>query len=151
MVSLADLIARVESGNNAGALRFEPAVYARLIKEGPVINPTLLDIMRINAVDPQTARMIYATSWGKFQIMGETLYSDPLSYEAPLWVFFSSEVIQGAIFNRFVAARGIDIDPANQNDYLRFATVYNGPGDPEAYAEEMIRAYRDLGTIKGEK
>lgn len=151
MITLIQLIAQVESGNFAGAIRFEEEKYNsmmnRPIKELPSrIGDTLKNIRDIHHCDLFTAFQIYCTSWGKFQFMGETLYSTPITLPVPIPIFWSSEVVQGSIFQKFVREKDIDItvDPPRMDEYERFAMIWNGPGDVSGYATRMLKVYKQL-------
>src|SRR5574337_403618 len=78
-ISLAEVIARVESNDDSRALRFEPGVFSNSLAARHEI---LERIMLANACNRNTARMIYATSWGRFQIMGFNLYAPPAGVTA---------------------------------------------------------------------
>ena len=73
------------------------------------IGDTLKNIRDIHHCDLLTALQVYCTSWGKFQFMGETLYSAPINLPFPIPIFWSSEVVQGSIFQKFVREKDIDI------------------------------------------
>ena len=151
MITLINLIAHVESGNFGGAIRFEEEKYNsmmnRPIKELPSrIGDTLKNIRDIHHCDLLTALQVYCTSWGKFQFMGETLYSAPINLPVPIPVFWTSEIVQASIFQKFVRERSIDIeiDPPRMDEYERFATIWNGPRDVSGYATRMLTVYKQL-------
>ena len=64
----------------------------------------------------------------------------------PIPVFWSSEIVQASIFQKFVRERSIDIeiDPPRMDDYEQFATVWNGPDDVTGYANRMLTVYKQL-------
>jgi len=151
MITLIQLIAQVESGNFGGAIRFEEEKYNsminRPIKELPSrIGDTLKNIRDIHHCDLLTSLQIYCTSWGIFQFLGETLYSAPLNIPFPIPVFWASEIVQGSIFRKFVREKDIDItvDPPRMDEYERFATIWNGPGDVSGYATRMLTVFKQL-------
>lgn len=149
MPALADVIARVESGNNSFAIRFEPRVFTRF--EGAILSPSarelLSTIARANGdCNMATAAMIAASSWGRFQIMGENIYGI-CRFDAPIAVFLNG-VSQATCFGAFLASHSFN-PTAVLNDsaeIIRFATVYNGPANVNEYIAEMQRAIADLTT-----
>lgn len=151
MITLIKLIAHVESGDFEGAIRFEEEKYQAMmdtpVKSFPQsVGDCLVKIRDIHRCDFLTALQIYCTSFGKFQFMGETLYSAPISLPFPIPIFWSSEVVQGSIFQKFVRERNIDItvDPPRMDEYERFATIWNGPGNVAEYANRMLTVYKQL-------
>ena len=151
MITLIQLIAQVESGNFGGAIRFEEEKYNQMMN-GPIkdlpsrIGDTLKNIKDIHHCDLLTALQVYCTSWGIFQFMGETLYSAPINLPVPIPVFWTSEIVQGSIFRKFVREKDIDItvDPPRMDEYERFAMIWNGPGDVSGYATRMLKVYKQL-------
>ena len=151
MITLINLIAQVESGGFDGAIRFEEEKYQTMM-DTPVktfpqsVGNCLVTIRDIHRCDFLTALQIYCTSYGKFQFMGETLYSDPINLPFPIPVSWSSEIVQASIFQKFVRERSIDIeiDPPRMDDYEQFATVWNGPDDVTGYANRMLTVYKQL-------
>lgn len=151
MITLIQLIAHVESGNFDSAIRFEEEKYNSLmngpIKElPPRIGDTLNKIKDLHHCDFLSALQIYCTSFGKYQFMGETLYSDPINLPMPIPVFWCSEVVQGSIFQKFVREKNIDIDvePVRMDEYERFATIWNGPGNVTEYVNRMLTVFKQL-------
>jgi hypothetical protein len=144
MLSLCDVVAVVESNRFNGAIRFEPGLYGQTVPDRikPPQIAVLTAIRRANFCSFDTARMIFSTSFGRFQLLGETLYGEPINLRAPISAFWASEAMQLAAFNAFVAAHGIDCtinelltDPTYSE---RFATAYNGPGNVADYAGRLI-------------
>lgn len=142
MTTLADVIAAIESNNNDHALRFEPLTFARF-STGTLTHKDLLQkIAKANGCDIQTACMIAATSWGKFQIMGMTLYST-LDCPESIIDFVSNDQpdMQDWAFRCFVAHYSIDYTPeqlaSDRASREHFANVYNGPGNVPVYAERI--------------
>lgn len=136
---LAKLIARVESNNDFRAMRFEPATF-QMISNRPVTS-ALTKIIENNHVSLATARVIYSTSWGAFQIMGFNLYS--LGFEGHIIDFANLPSLQLVAFNWFLDANHInwklsDI-MADDNKLRMFAVAYNGS---DAYAARMKQFYK---------
>lgn len=146
-LSLATIIARVESSNNPSALRFEWLTFSgRMIANSASIE-ILKNIAKINDCSADTAKMIYSTSWGFFQIMGFALYGD-LGYEQPVATYFEDHDAQYAMFAKFVQARNINYGvnelAASRLTRVKFGTVYNGDG--EDYANEIESSLKFYGV-----
>lgn len=145
MLTLADVVARVESNNNPSAIRFERSTFERL--EGSAdhrVQELVFTIAKANSCSHATAAMIAATSWGRFQIMGETLYGI-CRFTASIASFLCG-VSQAACFDAFLVhydifAADVLFDRAERR---RFATIYNGPGDVDDYLSRMDTAIREL-------
>ena len=145
MIRLCDVIAQVESSGNAGAIRFEPATYA-------TIGDHRFDAAHANCVIANrcsrgTADMILSTSWGLYQLMGFNLYARP--GQVAVAAFLANPLSQMAALDPFLASHGhrAGEDAAwleNEASRLAFATKYNGPGEPEAYAAALLDAYKRL-------
>jgi hypothetical protein len=146
--TLARVIAYVESGNNPYALRFEPAVYAR-VQANPTANEATIErIAAANECNHATAEIIFSTSWGLYQIMGESLY--PQGWSRSVGFYLANSATQTLAFSRFLDADKLPSSwPALKSDpgSLRyFAARYNGPEEPDAYAQRMLDAARLLGV-----
>ena len=136
---LEQVIAEIESSDNPQAMRFEPGIFRFDI-------PTLKRIMEANKCSEPTARMIYATSWGRYQVMGMTLYST-LGYAYPIIRFMVQDGEQIGAFFAFTKRYGIffptDFLSKTASAREEFARHYNGPGNIPAYSEKI------LSTIEG--
>jgi hypothetical protein len=148
MTTLADVIAAIESNNNDHALRFEPATFSRLGTQSLTNKGLLQKIAIANKCSIQTACMIAATSWGRFQIMGLTLYSRPIDYNGGVLAYLDDQPdMQDWAFRSFIAHHGIDYPlvqlAGDQDCRERFAMYYNGPGNTKEYggriADELMR------------
>ena len=140
--ALARVIAQVESSGQICAVRFEPSVYADCPQSSGIVSK----IARLNFCDIQTARVIYSTSYGLYQIMGFNLYGG-LGYENPILQFWENAGEQEKMFTQFLNDNEIDFTwkaLKDSPDLLRhFAATYNG--DAGAYSASMLRAARILG------
>lgn len=137
--ALAQLIAQVESGNDFRAFRFEPQTFQN-ISNRPV-TAALTKIIECNHVSLATARVIYASSWGMYQIMGFNLYA--LGFMGHVIEFANDPSLQLAAFHWFLDANHInwtlkDI-MADDNKLRMFAVAYNGS---DAYAARMKQFYK---------
>lgn len=141
-VTLADLIGWIESKHNLQAIRFEPATYENNAKFVSVI----LNAIKIahNNCSDGTARMIYASSWGQFQMMGFNLYAPgAYQYKKSVIDFCNSQDDQVYQFEHFVSAKGIAYTPlqlgSSPSQRMTFARVYNGA---PSYAVSLIDALK---------
>ncbi len=137
MVTLESIISDIESAGNRYAMRFEPHVYERTqitTRYDAAVNAAKAR----NKCSLETARVIVATSWGKFQVMGFNLY-DPngLNYPGFVGAYTNSDTDQVATFKTFCQAKNIYFTPSDLLDdalALRFARVYNGADE---YAKKI--------------
>jgi hypothetical protein len=133
------IIADIESGDNPYAMRFEPGIYARM-QISARYNPMIERAKQTNICSRETAKIICATSWGRFQIMGFNLYDVGLNLGASVGEFMAEVAprSQAAYFLEFCVGRGIYFTlqqlRENQASVLRFAKVYNGS---LAYADKI--------------
>jgi hypothetical protein len=133
ITSLSQLIAEVESADNQYAMRNEPAHKPadEFVSQARTYNACSLD----------TAHMICATSWGKYQMMGDNLYW--LGYKGSVGAFLCNPETQLNFFNLYIAKRKIDYKLmemlADNTKLLHFATLYNGNGS--AYSARMLAIY----------
>lgn len=147
-ISIAQVLAQVESAGDLLAIRYEPAVFARYSAvDDQTQSPVGAKIRQFEALHrctPDTARFLLSCSWGKYQIMGFNLNqnvlqleNDPEAQDLALQLFLHGI---GVSDEQFSDASWL-ADPAA----LRFATLYNGPGNPEAYLEKLRSALVLLG------
>lgn len=150
MVTLGDVIKRVESDNNPYALRFEVTVYDRMLRKVPR-HPVLFVIKDANKCSDRTAGMIAATSWGAWQLMGFNVYGSG-KYTRSIGEFLGSVAEQNLAAGYFLDGIGYS---ASQDfakiDVVNFARLYNGPGNISAYSDKLLRAAYHLskGAIGG--
>lgn len=135
--TLSQLIAQVESSGNPWAVRFEPAHTPR---------PEFVSLMvAAAACSTDTARVLCATSWGLYQIMGDELMS--LGLKMSPVQYCASVQTQNDYFPKFLAEKGIadyslsDIIN-NVNDRAYFAGKYNGPGNVVSYGQRLLDVYQ---------
>ena len=141
MILLSDCVAQVESSGNPLAMRYEPDYL-------PTLNSIQLTqkYATNGYMDTNTARMIAATSWGKYQIMGANLYA-VLKYEDTLVSFLSDVGSQLAAFQSFIGHLGFTDGPfamMGEQSLLKFARLYNGS---EVYAESLKHAYGQMDIV----
>ena len=143
--TLGTIIAWVESAGNPEAIRFEPTVFAR-------IHPTefkdaiIANIRAIHKCTYETACVIYASSFGMYQIMGENLY-DPkgLNLTVSIFDYAAAPGIQTAKFYQYCASHGINFTPQqllDANNRKTFALKYNGGLD---YADNINNSLIHFG------
>lgn len=147
-LTINELIRHVESRNRPSAMRFEPAVYQR-ITTGPLTQAEMSILGRIkeqNRCSDGTARMIYSTSWGLYQIMGFNLYTtDGIS--GPITEYSAASSVQDATFLQFLKRNGLqDFTPGKLAEdaalRLKFSMKYNGA---IAYADALVAALAHFG------
>ena len=148
-LDIAPVIAQVESATSDAALRFEPALYEHWATPTPVRDAIVANIRSIHKCSRPTARMIACTSWGRYQILGENLYSAMCGCRLSVFGFVASPGAQLSFFREFLRNRGIDftlqdiiVDPGKRQ---QFVEGYNGPGDIDAYWVEIKDAVKMLG------
>lgn len=136
-MTLIEAIARVESNQNPCAMRFEPDLYSRY--PAWAASEEAL-IRRLNECDADTARAIACTSWGSYQLLGVNVYA--MGYNASIMRY--STMAQGVQARRFVirceANPDADMSKLSEIDLVQFATHWNGPGNPQAYAAALRKA-----------
>lgn len=148
-IALAKIIAKVE-GSEAGAraIRFEDAFYGRLgVSPNAAESAVLATIAHLHKCSQHTARMIAASSWGTYQLMGLSLYE--LGWASDVFDFIGDAVKQADMFGQFLAKHGIDFtwadlvsDTAKRQEFI---DRYNGPAQPDAYWALCVSAAKALG------
>lgn len=136
ITTLSQLIAQAESSCEQYAIRFEPAFV-----------PSALAIQRCataNRCTQATARIICATSWGFYQIMGEELYRREIVVH-PIGEWLASANAQALGFLVFTQEKNIafslDAILHDENKRLDFATHYNGNGP--VYSKYLMEVYAE--------
>lgn len=131
-----------ESDGNYRAIRFERKTFNNITDRGNT--PVLLAIARINKCSLDTARIIYASSWGAYQIMGFNLY-DKLGLLTDIASYLWDTNAQDQSYDKFVIQNNINFSMAeikSSNDKrLTYAIRYNGSS---IYADRMIKAIKAL-------
>jgi hypothetical protein len=135
---LSAAIAAIESSGDPWAMRFEPALYQRPPR--PRIINAIMTACRCNAA---TARVIYCTSFGLYQIMGFNLYG-ACNVRVSAGEYMSNAALQNDALASFLRTAGF---AATADDLLRdnkllmhFATMYNGVGNVANYANKLKAA-----------
>lgn len=124
MPTISELIAKVESNNVQWAMRYEahfkPSVAA--------IN-NCIAAHRPAFMSRSTAEMICKTSWGKYQIMGENLYTI-CGLKDSVNLYMSDADLQEETFFRFLEKRDINYTVEqileDAGKMSKFARRYNG-------------------------
>lgn len=142
--ALIDAIGRVESGHNTAAIRFEPALFARPLTTAALV--IVQRIMRANNCGATTAHMIYSTSWGEFQILGENLYS-VCDWRGTISRYLANtDDVQSDSLGAFLMAKRLDFTAADllgdDAKLTQFVTGYNGPGNTAQYSARLLEALR---------
>lgn len=140
---IAPIIRDVESVNQYGALRFERKVFNRITDQGTT--PIIMTIAKCNQCSTDTARMIYSTSWGAYQIMGFNIYDRSIGFTGRVSDFLFEHDVQDNAFFKFIVAKNIEYSAADLLDEKKrtaFAVTYNGSS---AYADRVLSAMKRLG------
>lgn len=148
-LSLADLIARIESRGSNVAIRFEPLTYNKFSNPANVPKAAAVIVDRIRAANccsMATAAMIYSSSWGKFQLMGFNIYADA-DLSRPIGEFLASPSVQLDAFGAFLKRNGLsNYNPTtlaqDQIARQKFAITYNGS---IAYVDQIVAALKYFG------
>lgn len=148
-LSLADLVAYIESRGSNSAIRFEPDTYNKFTTSANVSKAARVILARIQTVNKcsvHTAAMIYSSSWGKFQLMGFNVYAEPDAV-LPVGEFLACQSVQVASFVGFLKRNGLaDYTPESlardQAVRLHFAITYNGA---IGYADLIVGALKYFG------
>jgi hypothetical protein len=131
--TLHDLIAYVETKNDSAAFRFEPATYSRLIaKRSDSQKAIIAKIIAENNCSWGTAIMIFCSSFGLTQIMGENLYAG--LFDGKVIDYLNDPSDQRNAFARFLNANRLaHFSPEVLSDShaarIEFALKYNGSPD----------------------
>lgn len=152
-IDLAAVIAETESNGKPWPPRFEPALHQHWL-QGLAASDKVKTALtaKIAALNPPTcstgtAAMLACSSWGAFQMLGETLYDG--FWERSVFDFVTDAAAQRTVFDAFVARHGVAFTLTDvvmdEDKRRRFITVYNGPGDVDAYWAKMKRAVKSLG------
>jgi hypothetical protein len=157
MVTLAAVVRRVESADGRALVRFEPACYQAL-QQGRgglyALRPTeiLEHIASANLCSPDTARMIFATSWGLYQDMGFELYgelcvSPDVVPSIAQWL--GDAGLQDRMFAKWCSSHGFHAEvPLPDDPHLQaFARLYNGAGQVDSYVALMKKAEAALAML----
>lgn len=144
--TLDQVVSAVESGGNQFAVRFERGIFNRITNQGT--SPCVDRIIKIHHCSDDTARSIYATSYGLYQIMGFNLYSK-LSCTVPYMDFLNDRVLQLQMFAAFLkfnnmlnfTVETLVSDPVALN---KFSAAYNGPGNVNAYSAKILKVIKRL-------
>lgn len=142
-LTLARVIADVESNSRYGALRFERRIFNRITDQGST--PVTVAIAKACNCSSDTAKMIYSTSWGAFQIMGFNIYDKGIGYTGDISTFLFNQDTQVAAFNTFIKTKGIEYsieDLKDEHTRNTFAVTYNGSTD---YAVRVLASMKRLG------
>ena len=143
MVTIAQIIAQVESASRPFEMRFEPSVYARS-KTLSIVDT----IIQANDCDKATAEIFYAMSFGLYQIMGYNLYdpADKFRLRTPIATYMNDAKAQLAAFDAFTAGHdsGWDGERFDNAKGMEFARFYTGPGNVAGYFNDMKAAAQKL-------
>ena len=136
---LDECIAMVESSNNNKAIRFEPVMFTN--KPTWVLG-TLSKIAIVHECSRDTALAIACTSYGYYQILGANIYAN--GYIKTVFDYVFNKADQDIAFAKFIGREGFnstdDISGWTADQFEKFATFYNGPGNIDGYIDRMEQA-----------
>lgn len=160
--ALAQVIALVESSGHLYALRFEPKVFQYITQEAHdyieqnhleqivasrevIAHDFLIErIAFANMCTRETAEVVYASSYGIYQIMGLALYSQ--GFDMAIGYYMGSRTEQDNSFVRYLNSRKMPTSwaalKASPGDLEHFALRYNGNVQ---YAQRMLTVAKSLG------
>jgi len=146
-ISLADVIAYVESKDDAYAFRFEPATYANLSNPSVASKQIIAQIQSAHNCSYQSALVIYSSSFGKYQIMGFNLFGQ-LKLGISAFEFMGDAGTQDKMFWHFAMQKKLDTYTpdslaASEQARVYFGMIYNGNGN--AYAQQIENALAHFG------
>ena len=145
---LARIISHVESSGLKYALRFEPGIFAGLATLGAAESAELDHIAHLNLCSYETARVIYSTSFGFYQIMGFNIYA--LGWDGPILSWWQDINAQNAAFAAFLDKNDINFTWAEMSTDStklgKFARVYNG--NEASYSARMLAIAAQLGVAQ---
>jgi len=140
MLTLSRLVAEVESNNSPYAVRYESGWRYTTKKSIDSFHRAHRPVR----MSEETVRILLASSWGKYQMMGSNLYD--MGYGAELVQFASTEFEQDIWFKNFLQTRGIDftLEEILKDKAKRqlFARRYNG--DATTYSARLLNVYETL-------
>jgi hypothetical protein len=146
-IDTADVIAYVESKGDQYAFRFEPGTFATTANPHPAQIEILNRIQKIHSCSTATARVLYSSSFGLYQIMGFNLYADNSGVTGTAFAFMNDPIAQTVFFKAFLNTKGLIVTPQTlaESPQVRthFGTVYNGNG--VAYGAAIAQALRHYG------
>lgn len=155
IISLLDVLSVVESSGNSHAMRTEPGILASYANRALNARQLQLEaiVERNNGCNRYTADIILATSWGRYQILGQSLYD--IGYVGSIIAFADDPGAQAHWIRLFI--HRIDLNDAQIDDAawllnsadttgMEFATRYNGPGQPAFYLLNLRNTYRMLAS-----
>jgi hypothetical protein len=146
-IDIADVIAWVESKADRQAFRFEPGTFATTANPRPAQIEILNRISKIHMCSAATARVIYSSSFGLYQIMGFNIYADNTGVNGTVFDFVADPIAQTVLFKQFLAQKGLIVTPQTLAESVQvrqhFGTVYNGNGP--AYANAIALALTHFG------
>jgi N-acetylmuramidase len=137
--TVAELIAQAESSGNKFAVRYEKGHMPNLafVKE----------MMAVAQCSFDSAYVMCQCSWGLYQIMGDELMAKKLGI-SPI-AYCSDPETQQYFFLQVLQEKGLDHYGlqdiiTNTDDRIHFAIKYNGPAQPEVYAQYLIDTYNKV-------
>lgn len=145
-VGLKEIVSFVESDNNQYAIRFEADIFC--YNRRKVDNRIIESIRKAHKyMSRDTARMIYFSSWGMYQIMGFNLYR---FYIGPIALFLCNKKEQEEAFDRFMTPFYTKYSEKDIIDCLEFLFANNiALNDIENYRVELLPLIKFIEYYNG--
>lgn len=140
-VSTGAIISRIESRGQYYAMRFERRVFNAITNAGG--NAITEKIRTLHSCSQDTAKVIYSSSFGAYQIMGFNLYG-MLEYQGKFIDFMLNKQVQNDLFQSFLISKGIAFSPSellDEANRMRFALRYNGAKTYAALIKNSLDYY----------
>jgi hypothetical protein len=137
----------VERPRGADAVRAGNVHSVGSGSETPAQRDVLDKIAKLHECTRSTAVAIACTSWGRWQFLGATLYSET-KFVGTVFEFVENELNQHLAFTEWLARHKFDpdlvlVDPSETE---RFAREWNGPGAVSEYLAKMARVIEQSGA-----
>lgn len=149
-ITVDQVIAYVESKGDSFAYRFEPLTFASTQNTNgkTAMQQILAKIVKVHNCSYQSARVIYSSSYGRYQIMGFNLYGQ-LNVQKGFGEFMADNSLQDLAFNTFLtqknlAAISTDNFANDKSARIKFGNIYNGNGND--YAAAIVGALQHFGV-----
>ena len=147
-ITVDQVIAYVESKGDSFAYRFEPLTFASTQNTNgkTAMQQILANIVKVHNCSYQSARVIYSSSFGRYQIMGFNLYGQ-LNVQKGFGEFMADNNLQDLAFNTFLKQKNIANitvdDMVNSDVRIKFGNIYNGNGTD--YSKAILNAMLHFG------
>lgn len=145
-VELKKIVSIVESDDNQYAIRFEANLFYD--RKRRVDFPVIDKIVKVHRyISRDTARMIFFSSWGKYQIMGFNLYR---FYNQPIGIYLCDVKTQDWSFDVFIEPLLLKYSEKDILEALKFLIVNKVPVlELEKYQHDIFPLIKFVGYYNG--